>query len=565
MRGGPHKPAILAVDDQPANLKLLERMLRASGYENIVLVDDPRAVVETYKSVRPDLILLDVNMPHFDGFQLIEMLKALGDPLLPPILALTAQNDRETMVRVLSCGARDFVGKPFDQNELLARVRNLLELQATARLLHGQNAALEGMVRERTAELEKTARDLAMRESNLSQGARLGKFGAWVWDVALGRYLYCSDDLARLFDLRLEDFLSPLLHRPHIPATLTRGGNGEHPGTDGVTYDVEFETPGPDGGLRHFREIGKIRADREGGAVSVVGITQDITETKNREAALRRLMEEARELTRLAQQADKSKSEFLAAMSHELRTPLNAIIGFTEMMMLRPGGHPAGKAVEYHADILKSARHLLSLINDILDLAKLESGRLVPNAENAVLQELVAECVSYVALTARENGVSIRVEVPPIAVETDGRMLKQVLINLLSNAVKFNRPGGTVTVSADEYADGVDISVNDSGIGMSRAEISLATQPFTQIDASFNRRYEGSGLGLTLVCRFVHRLGGSVSIDSTKGVGTKIGVRLPRLRGSSGAREISDAGSSGAPVRPAPQPADAALIAHHPE
>nr|WP_315427157.1 HD domain-containing phosphohydrolase [uncultured Albidiferax sp.] len=147
---------ILVVDDEPANLKLLEKLLTSQGYPAPALVQDSRETLQRYQQLRPDLILLDINMPHLDGYQIMEQLKALDDPLLPPIVVLTAQLGREHMVKALALGARDFVGKPFDRVELLMRVRNLLDAHRAHRLLHDQKAALEEMVRARTEDLNRT-------------------------------------------------------------------------------------------------------------------------------------------------------------------------------------------------------------------------------------------------------------------------------------------------------------------------------------------------------------------------------------------------------------------------
>jgi len=154
---------ILIVDDEPANLKLLDKMLRGQGYLELVLVGDPREVLDRYRAARPDLILLDINMPHLDGYQVMEQLKALRDPLLPPIVILTAQHGKDYLLRALAAGARDFVGKPFDRDELLMRVRNLLDAQLAHRLLHDQKTVLEEMVRQRTEELRDTRLQVVQR------------------------------------------------------------------------------------------------------------------------------------------------------------------------------------------------------------------------------------------------------------------------------------------------------------------------------------------------------------------------------------------------------------------
>lgn len=154
---------IFVVDDEPTNLKLLDRMLRDAGYESLVLLDDPRDVVTQYRVARPDLILLDIRMPHLDGYGVMAQLQALEDPLLPPIVILTAQDSKDSLLRALSEGARDFVGKPFDRNELLMRVRNLLDAQLAHRWVHDQKQVLDRMVRERTEELHHTRLQVVQR------------------------------------------------------------------------------------------------------------------------------------------------------------------------------------------------------------------------------------------------------------------------------------------------------------------------------------------------------------------------------------------------------------------
>ncbi len=158
-----NRECILIVDDEPANLKLLDKMLRSQGYQSLVLVDDPRQVIDLYRITQPALILLDVNMPHLDGYQVMEQLKLLNDPLLPPIVILTAQHGKDHLLRALAAGARDFIGKPFDRNELLMRVRNLLDAQMAHRLVYDQKAVLEEMVRARTEELRRTRLQIVQR------------------------------------------------------------------------------------------------------------------------------------------------------------------------------------------------------------------------------------------------------------------------------------------------------------------------------------------------------------------------------------------------------------------
>lgn len=154
---------ILIIDDEPVNLKLLDKTLRSQEYRQLTLIEDPRKVLEIYQQQRVDLILLDINMPHLDGYQIMEQLKALHDPIMPPIVILTAQRSKDYLIRALNAGARDFITKPFDRNELLMRVHNLLEAQLAHRLLHDQKSTLEEMVRERTEEIQQTRLQIVQR------------------------------------------------------------------------------------------------------------------------------------------------------------------------------------------------------------------------------------------------------------------------------------------------------------------------------------------------------------------------------------------------------------------
>lgn len=160
---------IFVIDDEPTNLKLLEKMLAREGYQQTVLIQDPREALDHYREARPDLLLLDINMPHLDGYQVMEQLKALDDPLLPPIIILSAQHDRDYLLRALAAGARDFVSKPFDRIELLMRVRNLLDAQLAHRLVYDKKGVLEEMVRARTEDLNQTRLQVVRRLSRAAE------------------------------------------------------------------------------------------------------------------------------------------------------------------------------------------------------------------------------------------------------------------------------------------------------------------------------------------------------------------------------------------------------------
>ncbi|MEI7709956.1 MAG: ATP-binding protein [Rhodospirillales bacterium] len=235
-----------------------------------------------------------------------------------------------------------------------------------------------------------------------------------------------------------------------------------------------------------------------------------------------------------AEAANQAKSRFLANMSHELRTPLHAIIGFSELIQDRVSRTKGDATIgEFATDILASGRHLLELINAILDISKVESGtESLTEGPMRILDEARASLIAT-AGRARERGVAIDLDVPDglPTLRADATKMRQILINLMSNAVKFTEAGGHVGVAVTIAPDGrMKIAVRDTGVGMTQEEIAIALQPFGQVDNSLSRTHEGTGLGLPLAQRLVELHGGTLQIESAKGQGTTVVVWMPRER-----------------------------------
>ncbi len=232
-----------------------------------------------------------------------------------------------------------------------------------------------------------------------------------------------------------------------------------------------------------------------------------------------------------AKQANMAKSEFLASMSHELRTPLNAIIGFSDVIHNEYLGtlkHPIYKG--YAADIYNSGKHLLSIINDILDLSKLEANRFELISEAVYLHQNISKCIELIVISYpdRREDFTLRVphDLPPV--QADGRVVTQILLNLLSNAVKFSPTGSPISISAsmtDNACHKIDIT--DCGIGMSDADITVAMENFRQVDNVFTRRYDGTGLGMPLVKSLTELHGGTFQVSSVPDQGTTMSILLP--------------------------------------
>jgi two-component system cell cycle sensor histidine kinase PleC len=230
-----------------------------------------------------------------------------------------------------------------------------------------------------------------------------------------------------------------------------------------------------------------------------------------------------------AEQANKAKSDFLANMSHELRTPLNAIIGFSEIMESGMfGALGSDKYQEYCQDIRESGRYLLEVINDILDMSKIEAGRLRLTLEELRLDEIIAEAMRVMSIKAAEKHLTVISEVAPgFIVRSDRRALKQIVLNLLSNAIKFTEDGGRVAVRARMSRHAALVLIEDSGIGIPKEALKKLGRPFEQVESQFTKTYKGSGLGLAIAKSLIELHRGAMKIRSIEGMGTSVIVRLP--------------------------------------
>lgn len=291
----------------------------------------------------------------------------------------------------------------------------------------------------------------------------------------------------------------------------------------------------------------------------VVAVLRDVTERKMQEQSLLDAHAET-------ERANAAKSRFLATMSHELRTPLNAIIGFSEMLMKEEAlALDAKRRNEYAGLINGSGHHLLAVVNGILDMSKIETGNFEITPEPFAPGHVVAACCGILALRAREAGVNLEKvaadDLPEMV--ADKRALNQILLNLLSNAIRFTDRGGTVAISVRAEAAHITFAIEDSGIGISDADLARVGEPYFQAGSAYDRRHGGTGLGLSIVRGLVQLHGGEIAIRSRLGEGTRVTVRLPLDCERTRAGKKDSAGQTGVmsylPAKLAPQPASAMI------
>ncbi|MBD2178908.1 PAS domain S-box protein [Pseudanabaena sp. FACHB-1998] len=489
---------------------------------------------------REGLYLEFVSTPNFSI--LGNLPDQLGNHLsnvLPPI---AAQRRLESIYRALSTNSMQIYEQdlsiddrtqieevrivPYSEDEVLVLVRDISDRKQAQSQLQLLNQSLEVKVQERTAELQARERELQKLSERLQLALRSGAFGSWEWDIA-NKSVIWDERMYELYGLPLQDSSQlasawmNVIHpedRARVKDVVRKTVLGE------IECELEFRVVLPDGTIRFIKAYAMVARDSQGNPQTLTGVNFDISDRK-------RLEQEQIKATRL-------KDEFLANMSHELRTPLNAIIGITEGLQEQVYGNMNERQIKALKTVERSGSHLLELINDILDVAKIEAGRIELQYTYASINHLCQSSVAFINQQASQKDIQIKIQVQPNLPEIylDNRRIRQVLINLLNNAVKFTPNRGYIQLEASLVCDPPDdqlpsqyiqIAIIDTGIGIAAENIPKLFQPFVQIDSALNRQYSGTGLGLTLVRQIVELHGGNVSVTSEVGIGSCFVFQLP--------------------------------------
>lgn len=583
---------ILIAEDSPTQAERLRHILQKGGYR-VTHAANGRLALEAAQRQKPTIIISDVVMPEMDGYELCRRVKADASLRDIPLILVTTMSDPGDVMRGLECCADNFILKPYDEGYLLGRVQFVLlnrqvlqteratvgveiffngqrhfitadRLQILNLLLSTYDAAIERtkeMIRaqeellginrllgeanlrlkQEIGEREKAEQDL--RESEVRLRSIVDNMAAFVGEMSPDGVLTEINHTAlSITGLRREDVIGKRLDETswfsHSPAVQAQTREDIERAQRGETVRHDVSACLADGTLLPIDFMLTPVHDAKGRVVKLIPSAVDITERKRSEAGMRESENRLQDLNKNLDNANaqlaqgsKLKDEFLANMSHELRTPLNAILGLSEALLEQVSGTLTPRQVKSISTISNSGAHLLSLINDILDLSKVEAGKMELNLDTVNVQEFCESCLVFVRTQAMRKHIGL-------AFEHDGRVatfsadpkrLKQILVNLLTNAVKFTPDGGRIglALAAPEGGDILRFTVWDTGLGIAAEDAARLFKAFTQIDSGLSRGQEGTGLGLAMVAKLVELHGGSVTLESEPGKGSRFTVSLP--------------------------------------
>ncbi len=404
----------------------------------------------------------------------------------------------------------------------------LLERGDVVRAEDGTPLNMLGVVQDVT---KRKLAELALAESRarLEESQNLAKLGNWEADLATGEVRW-ADEIYRIFGQDPATFkpsVKAFLRSVH-PDDLERVRESEQRAAETGIHNVFHRIIRPDCEVRYVHELARLERDADGQPVRLIGTVQDVTELKQAEQALIKARDEA-------EHANNAKSEFLSSMSHELRTPMNAILGFGQLLEIDAGLDE--DQLDYVDEILKAGRHLLQLINEVLDLSRIESGKINLSLELLPCAELIGECLALVKPIAQVHGITINdAPIDGYLIRADRTRIKQVLLNLLSNAIKYNRPQGAVSIQVTAQDGVVRMAVSDTGYGIPAVRQQELFQPFSRLGAE-ETDIEGTGIGLTISRRLMQMMGGTIDMDSEEGRGSTFWIELPEV--------VSDASDQG--------------------
>ncbi len=490
---------ILVVDDNPQNIALVQAQLERAGYR-VSCARGGQDGLEAAASSLPDLILLDIMMPGLDGYEVCRRLRENSATRMIPVIMLTSLHERADKLRALETGADDFLSKPVDRAELLARVRSLLRMKRV----------YDDLARSKR-ETELQALQLATEKSRIEAILSSMSDGVLMTDPE-GRITFLNPAVQTLTGITLEDALG----RPWHEALAVRTSVGRPLDADTCPIAEAMTQNAPVGD----RELSIWRADGREITISVAAAPIAGAHAANDSGvAVLRDVTSQREIQRM-------KEDFVGLVSHELRTPLAAIYGFAELLLQRERLSDTGRT--YVETMYKEAERMTNLVNDFLDVERFASGRMSFHFRAVQLDQVVAEAREDLASQLTNHSIVVDTSSEPVYVRADKDRLVQILLNLLSNAIKYSPNGGEIRVRAKVERQHAVISVSDHGLGLPSGSIGKLFEKFYRVEASSHRNVSGTGLGLAICKQIAESMSGHIWAESPGiGLGSTFSFTLP--------------------------------------
>jgi len=499
---------VLVVDDQELNLQFLFKLLEQHGFIAQQL-DSGVKVFSAVKKDPPDLILLDINMPELNGFDVCRSLQEDASTCDIPVIFLSSFKETDDLVKAFSVGGVDYITKPFKNKEVIARVNTHLRLRKTQRSLQEAKNNFEAVFNASNANII-----IADMQGNIID----------VNPKAIEGYGYSKEEFLKM--------AVPQLIHPEISDRFEAFTNEILSKGSAIVNSIDIRKDGSS----FFAEVqGSIV--NYNGKPHLLGIVKDISEQKQSEEALIKAK-------KAADSANMAKSNFLAVMSHEIRTPMNSIIGLTELTLQTA----LNDEQSHNLNIIKESAHLLlDIINDILDLSRIEADKLTFEVIDFDLYQLLDSVIRIFTIPVERKELFIRLEKAdhlPRYIKGDPVRLKQILANLINNAIKFTESGGITIRVRQKNNSNLAFSVTDTGIGIPDNKHESIFKSFTQADLSTTRSYGGSGLGLTICKKLSEMMGGQISLTSKPGFGSTFSFTISFKPGDPSQVKADDQGTN---------------------
>ncbi len=548
---------LLAVDDSITYLQELASQLRGEDYV-VILATSGEQALECLTTEQVDGILLDLIMPGLSGQEACKRIKQRAKWRDIPLIMLTARDDRDAMIECINAGADDYIAKSADFEVLKVRLRAHLRRKHFEDENHRIREKLVRSETEATAriqiEAEKLKLDQRLRDQQFYTRSLIeSNIDALMTTDPAGIITDVNKQMEALTGCTRDELIGAPFKSYFTDPARAEAGIKLVLSAKKVT-DYELTACARDGKKTVVSYNATTFYDRERTLQGVFGVARDVTERKRFEQALQETNVEMESAKSAAEKANLAKSDFLSGMSHELRSPLNAILGFAQLMAAA-SPPPSDVQEESITQILQAGWHLLKLINEILDLSVVESGKVSLSLEPVALSEVLSECHAMMEAQAQQRGILMtfpRFEQPSF-VWADQTRLKQIVINLLSNAIKYNQSSGQVTVVYTVMSsDRIRISFKDTGAGLTPEKMAQLFQPFNRLGQEAGS-VAGTGIGLVVTKQLVELMDGVLGVDSTVGDGSVFWVELR----STPAPEFKVIALEHAAPKPAMRPVDA--------